>query len=117
MRGPDKPPRKSFYPSRNKALYGNKKPGLKRGLKPGQILAHSYPPKLTAAQVAWIKGVIRLDRRALLCTAGRRARRPRVTRGLFDRLAARFNVTRWCIEAIDKRRTWKRVRARRFTER
>lgn len=66
-----------------------------------------FPTKLRPADVAMIRGIIRLDRRER-----KKAGFARGTNGLAKRLAAEFGVTVWCIESIVKEKRWKHVQAK-----
>jgi len=73
---------------------------------------YHLPTKLTDDDVAWIKGVLLLDRRVR-----RNAGLKRRTVGPKLRLAQKFDVSIWTIEAIDRGRRWQAVRGHRWDER
>lgn len=107
MRGPDKRKRAVYRPSRRRTKYW-------RGPEDGRTIRgqppHRLPTKLTAHDVAWIKGAIRLAYRR----TKEPGRRRYVPQGLYQRLADKFGVTERTILSIRKRERWRSVRAMRW---
>jgi len=68
---------------------------------------YEFPVKLTATEVAMIRGIVRLDRHER-----RKAGFARGTNGLAKRLAVAYGVSEWCIESIIKGKRWKTVEAK-----
>lgn len=70
---------------------------------------NQFERKLTQTQVAWVKGVVLLDRRER-----KRAGLKRGSNGIVDRLAQHLGVSRWCIESIIRRRRWRGIKPKRM---